>query len=135
MSYLLSNHDWSHPVPIAYGPGRLAEIGDHCVALDMKNPLIVTDKDSRELPFVLQTQTSLEHQGLGSQVFSDISPNPRDHEINSAKVIFCKGNHDGVIAIGGGSGMDGGKATCLTANNDIDLRHFDYDARERGVQG
>ena len=124
MSYLLSNHDWSHPVPIAYGPGRLAEIGNHCLALDMKNPLIVTDKDSRELPFVLQTKTSLEHQGLRSQVFSDISPNPRDHEINSAKVIFCEGNHDGVIAIGGGSGMDGGKATCLTANNDIDLWHF-----------
>ena len=128
MSYLLSNHDWSHPVPIAYGPGRLAEIGKRCVALDMKNPLIVTDKDSRELPFILRTQTSLEHQGVGSQVFSDISPNPRDHEIRSAKGIYLKGNHDGVIAIGGGSGMDGGKATCLTVNNDIDLWYFNYDA-------
>ena len=88
MSYLLSNHDWSHPVPIAYGPGRLAEIGKRCVALDMKNPLIVTDKDSRELPFILRTQSSLERQGVGSQVFSDISPNPRDHEIRSAKGIY-----------------------------------------------
>ena len=128
MNHLLLPHDWSYPVPIAYGPGRLSEIGKHCVALSMTNPLIVTDKGSRDLPFIAQTQSSLEHQGLSSRVFSNISPNPRDHEIASAKATFREGHHDGVIAMGGGSGMDGGKATCLTANNDIDLWRFNYDA-------
>ena len=128
MNHLLLPHDWSYPVPIAYGPGRLSEIGEHCVALSMTNPLIVTDKGSRDLPFIAQTQSSLEHQGLRSHVFSNISPNPRDHEIANAKATFREGHHDGVIAMGGGSGMDGGKATCLTANNDIDLWRFNYDA-------
>ena len=115
-------------MPIAYGPGRLAEIGKHCAALGMTNPLIVTDKGSRELPFIVQTQSSLADQGLTSHVFSDISPNPRDHEIKNARGVFRSGSHDGVIAMGGGSGMDGGKATCLTANNEIDLWRFNYDA-------
>ena len=43
---LLQPHDWSYPVPIAYGPGRISELAQHCQALAMKNPLIVTDRGS-----------------------------------------------------------------------------------------
>ncbi|MDG0991485.1 MAG: iron-containing alcohol dehydrogenase [Luminiphilus sp.] len=127
MKHLLSSHDWSHPVPIAYGPGRLTEIAEHCVALGISKPLIVTDKGSAALPFIKRTQLLLEDQGIASSVFSQISPNPRDHEVKSAKAMFRGGSHDGVIAMGGGSGMDGGKATCLTANNEVDLWNFNYD--------
>ena len=49
---MLLAHDWNFPVPIAYGPGRLAEMGQRCVALGVRNPLIVTDRGSRELSFV-----------------------------------------------------------------------------------
>ena len=54
-------------------------------------------------------------------LFSNISPNPRDTEILEGKLNFNKGNYDGIIAIGGGSGMDGGKAISLVANNDYDI--------------
>mgnify|MGYP000427283337 FL=1 len=124
---LLKPQDWSFPVPIAYGPGRLSEIGQRCVAMGLSNPVVVTDKGSRELPFIAQLLASLTEAGLSSEVFSDISPNPRDDEIAGGRETFRSGGHDAIIAIGGGSAMDGGKAVCLTARNDIDLWAFEWE--------
>ena len=77
-SEMLIAHDWSFPVPIAYGPGRLAELGARCVAMGVSKPLIVTDRASDGLPYIAQTQDSLAKAGLACAVFSEISPNPRD---------------------------------------------------------
>ena len=54
---ILSNQDWTFPTNIAYGPGRLKEIGSICNNLDIKNPLIVTDKGSPKLPFITNLQS------------------------------------------------------------------------------
>lgn len=132
---LLAPHDWSFPVPIAYGPGRIAEIAEHCRALGIENPLIMSDRGSSRLPFIARTQALLKAQGCASKVFSDISPNPRDYEIKAAGSVFRDGGHDGIIAMGGGSGMDGAKATCLTAGNDIDLWAFNYDLPVADISG
>ena len=124
---ILLAHDWNFPVPIAYGPGRLAEIGQKCVALGVGNPLIVTDRGSRELSFVSRLVDFLSEAGLTSAVFSGISPNPIDSEISFGRAAYLSGNHDAIIAIGGGSAMDGAKAICITANNDIDLWDFEFE--------
>lgn len=123
---ILKPQDWFFPVPIAYGPGRLAEVGTRCVAMGLSNPLIVTDTGSRDLPFIAQLQNYLSQANLVSAVFCDISPNPRDDEIGAGRQIYRTGDHDAIIAIGGGSAMDGGKAICLTANNDANIIDFDY---------
>ena len=124
---MLLSHDWIFPVPIAYGPGRLAEIGQKCVALGVRNPLIVTDRGSRKLTFISRLVDYLSGAGLASGVFSGISPNPIDSEISFGRAAYLSGNHDAIIAIGGGSAMDGAKAICLTANNDIDLWDFEFE--------
>ena len=124
---ILEPQNWTFPIPIAYGPGRLSEIGQRCAALGLSNPLIVTDKGSRDLPFISQLQTYLGQAGLSSAIFSDISPNPRDDEIGAGRQSFRAGGHDAIVAIGGGSAMDGGKAICLTAKNDIDLWDFEWE--------
>jgi len=124
---ILLAHDWNFPIPIAYGPGRLAEIGQKCVALGVRNPLIVTDRGSRELAFISRLVDYLSGAGLASGVFSGISPNPIDSEIRFGRAAYLSGNHDAIIAIGGGSAMDGGKAICLTANNEIDLWDFEFE--------
>ena len=125
---ILEPQDWSFPIPIAYGPGRLSEIGQRCVAMGMLNPLIVTDKGSRDLPFISKLQGHLADAGLSTALFSEISPNPRDDEISIGCDSFQSGNHDAIIAIGGGSAMDGGKAICLTVKNEIDLWDFEWEA-------
>lgn len=124
---ILTPQDWTFPVPIAYGPGRLAEIGHRCADMGVRNPLIVTDSGSRNLPFIGRLATLLSDAGMSSGVFSGVSPNPRDIEIAAGKAAFRDGGHDAVIAIGGGSAMDGGKAVCLTARNQIDLWDFEWE--------
>ena len=128
-------HDWTFPVPIAYGPGRLAEIASFCTKAGSHKPLIVTDRGSVDLHFIDQIQQYLSGAGMMTAIYSDISPNPRDDEIAAGRAMYREGKHDGIIAIGGGSGMDGGKAICLTANNDIELLNFNYDRAVPDVIG
>ncbi len=130
----LSPQDWTFPVPIAYGPGRLVEIADHCRQAGMQRPLIVTDSGSAKLPFVIHAEQLLNDAGLHTAVYSTISPNPRDDEIAAGRAQFLADKHDGIVAIGGGSGMDGGKAICLTSNNDLDLWQFDTEAESPALQ-
>ena len=125
---ILEPQDWSFPIPITYGPGRLSEIGQRCAAMGLLNPLIVTDKGSRNLPFISKLHSYLADAGLSTALFSEISPNPRDDEISTGCEKFQSGNHDAIIAIGGGSAMDGGKAICLTVKNGKDLWDFEWEA-------
>ena len=124
---ILKSHDWTFPIPIAYGPGRINEISKICQSLSINNPLIVTDKSSQDLPFISQLIDLLNKAGLTSGIFAEISPNPRDDEISVGSSYYKSGDHDAIIAIGGGSAMDGAKAICLTTNNDIPLWDFEWE--------
>jgi alcohol dehydrogenase class IV len=124
---ILKPKDWSFPIPISYGPGRLSEIAQFCQSLEINNPLIVTDNNSKQLPFIENLKGLLNESNIESDLFFDISPNPKDNEIAKGCLQFQSGNHDAIIAIGGGSAMDGGKAICLTANNDLELWDFEWE--------
>lgn len=124
---ILSNQDWTFPTNTAYGPGRFKEIGDHCKKFGIRNPLIVTDNGSTKLPFIEELKELLIKANIKSDLFTDISPNPREDEISIGCKKYKDGNHDSIIAIGGGSAMDGGKLICLTANNDVPLRDFEFE--------
>ena len=126
-SDILSNQDWTFPTNTAYGPGRFKEIGDQCNKFGIKNPLIVTDKGSTELYFIRELKELLLKANIKSDIFFDISPNPREDEVSVGCKKYKDGSHDAIIAIGGGSAMDGGKLICLTANNDIPLRDFEFE--------
>ena len=119
--------DWRFPIPILYGPGRIKNLPDILKDYNLKSPLIVTDKNSSELPFIKEIIKNLNNFGVKNSFFSGISPNPVDYEIINGKEVYENGNHDSIIAIGGGSGMDGGKAISLLVNRKLNLLDFDND--------
>lgn len=128
MHDMTQNYDWSFPVPVFFGPGRMAELGGLCAGRGIKHPLIVTDRASRDLPFVQEAQGAVAGAGLTSAVFSDVSPNPTDQDAAQGVQVYRDGGHDAVIALGGGSGMDAGKAISLLAGSSArGLWNFDYD--------
>ena len=128
MDYL-AYQNWTFPVPIRYGPGRINELSEICQNKGIKKPLVVTDNGSKNLKFIENILNDLENNHLKPGLFSNISPNPKDTEILEGKLNFNKGNYDGIIAIGGGSGMDGGKAISLVANNDYDIWDFEWEKK------
>ena len=124
--HFLRATDWDFPVPVKYGPGRLRDAGALCRDRGCANPLIVTDRATARLPFVSALRGSLTGAGLAHGSFTDVSPNPTDTEVMAGKVACLGGGHDGIIALGGGSGMDAGKAVSLVLNTDRDLWDFDF---------
>jgi len=80
MDYL-SYQNWTFPVPIRYGPGRIKELSETCQTKGIKKPLVVTDNGSKNLKFIENILTDLEDHQLKPGFFSNISPNPRDTEI------------------------------------------------------
>ena len=99
MNYL-ETQDWTFPVPIAYGPGRLREIAGFCQSAGMLRPLVVTDRSSVGLPFQSTLKACLEDAGFAYSIYSDISPNPRDDEILAGREHYRANHHDGCAGQG-----------------------------------
>ena len=101
--------NWSYPTSIRFGAGRIVEIAEACKDIGIKKPLLVTDKGLAKLDITNKTLDILCKAGLGRSIFSDVDPNPTELNATSGIAIFKEGKHDGVIAFGGGSGIDLGK--------------------------
>ena len=101
--------NWSYPTSIRFGAGRITEIVEACQATGITKPLLVTDKDLAKLDITRKTLQILDSAGLGRAVFSDVDPNPTEKNAAAGIEMFKDGRHDGVIAFGGGSGLDLGK--------------------------
>lgn len=107
--------NWSYPTAIRFGAGRISELAEACAAAGIKKPLLVTDKGLASLPITAATLDLMEVAGLGRGMFADVDPNPTEINLSAGVVAYKAGGHDGVIAFGGGSGLDLGKAVAFMA--------------------
>nr|WP_205600995.1 iron-containing alcohol dehydrogenase [Halomonas socia] len=107
---------WNYPSNILTGVGRIGELPAVCQALGMKAPLLITDPGLANLPMVRDIVLACHDSGLGIAVFSEIKGNPTGKNVLDGMAAFRDGGHDGVIAFGGGSGLDAAKAVALMAN-------------------
>lgn len=103
------NTNWSYPTKIRFGVDRINELGDACTEAGMRNPLLVTDPGIAALPITQQAIDAIKSSGLSCAVFSSIKPNPTSQNVQDGVAVLHEGQHDGVVAFGGGSGLDAGK--------------------------
>ncbi len=115
------NANWNYPTAVRTGTGRIDELADICRELNMNAPLLVTDPGLAGLPMVSDAITQCEQAGLKIGLFSDIKPNPTGSNVDDGIKVYRAGNHDGVIAFGGGSGLDAGKAVAVAANQSCSM--------------
>ena len=101
--------NWSYPTAIKFGAGRIVELADACKGAGIRKPLLVTDRGLAGLPITAQALDSLDAAGLGRAMFSEVDPNPNEKNLAAGLEVYRAGGHDGVIAFGGGSGLDLGK--------------------------
>ncbi|CAM3350158.1 Alcohol dehydrogenase [Bordetella sputigena] len=121
----LPHVNWNYPTAIKAGPGRIAELPQLCSGLGMRSPLIVTDPGIAALPMLERVRAACADAGLRCGVFHDIKGNPTGRNVDAGVKAFRSGGHDGVIAFGGGSALDAGKAVALMAGQDRPLWDFE----------
>jgi alcohol dehydrogenase class IV len=120
--------NWNYPTAIRFGAGRIRELPDACRTLNIARPLIVTDPGLAKLPMIAEAVRVFTGAGLTSAVYSDIQANPVEENVTRGVAVFRKGSHDGVIAFGGGSALDVGKAVALMAGQTRPI--FEFEDRE-----
>ena len=120
--------NWGYPTSIRFGAGRIRELPDACRELAVGRPLLVTDPGLAALPMVTGAVRACEEAGLGCALFSKVRGNPVEANVLDGVAALRAGDHDGVIAFGGGSALDAGKAIALMVGQTRPI--WDFEDRE-----
>ena len=121
----LPTTNWNYPTAVRFGNGRIADLPAACKELGLKRPLLVTDPGIAKLPMIADALASLEAAGLAAGLFSDVKPNPVGANVDAGVAAYRAGGHDGVIAWGGGSGLDVAKAIAFMSGQTRPLWDFE----------
>lgn len=117
--------NWNYPTAVKVGAGRIRELPALCQSLGMKNPLLITDPGLAALPMLQAVLDRCTLAGLRCAVFSNIKGNPTGQNVEDGVLAYQVGQHDGVIAFGGGSALDAAKAVALMVGQDRPLWDFE----------
>jgi alcohol dehydrogenase class IV len=117
--------NWNYPTSVRVGVGRISELPAACRQLGMSAPLLVTDPGLAALPMIDRALLHCRDDGLKAGLFHGIKGNPTGANVMDGVAAFKAGGHDGVIAFGGGSALDAGKAIALMVGQDRPLWDFE----------
>ena len=121
----MSNFNWNYPTTMWVGENRINDLSKACIQLDIKKPLIVTDGGLAKSKMVLEMIARLDVEGIKSNIFSNVVGNPTGSNVNEGVKIYHNNKNDGVIAFGGGSGLDVGKAIAFMSGQDLSIWEFE----------
>jgi len=121
----MTHANWNYPTTIWFGAGRIAELAAACRAAGISRPLLVTDPGLAGLPMVTDALAANAAAGLPTGLFSNLRPNPVARNVIDGVAAYRDGGHDGVIAFGGGSGLDTGKTIAFMAGQTRSIWDFE----------
>ena len=117
--------NWSYPTAIRFGAGRIEELPAACAQAGIARPLLVTDRGLAGMEITARALGILDAAGLGHALFAEVDPNPNEMNLAVGLAAYRAGGHDGVVAFGGGSGLDLGKMVAFMSGQTRPLWDFE----------
>jgi len=121
----MNNFNWNYPTTMWGGKNRINDLGKACNQLNIKKPLLVTDHGLSKTKIVLDTLERLKEEGFVTSIYSNVVGNPTGSNVSEGVKEFLKNKNDGVIAFGGGSGLDVGKAIAFMSGQNLPIWEFE----------
>ena len=121
----MKNFNWNYPTTMWVGENRIKDIGLACRTLNMKKPLLITDSGLVNLEIVKKTLEKLNNEKIVTEIYSNVKGNPTGTNVNEGVVYYKNKNCDGVIAFGGGSALDVGKAVAFMSGQTLPIWDFE----------
>ena len=120
----MTNYNWNYPTTVWVGNNRIKDLEKACIEIKTTKPLLVTDRDLIDLEFIKDLINDLEKK-FQLYTFSNFSGNPTGENVDEGVEVFNKNNCDSVIAIGGGSALDVGKAIAFMSAQSRSIWDFE----------
>ena len=121
----MQKYNWNYPTTMWVGENRIKDITEACKTLSISKPLLVTDKGLAETDIVKNTLSLLKNNNLTAQLYSNVVGNPTGNNVIEGVENYKKNNCDGVIAFGGGSGLDVGKSIAFMSCQTLPIWDFE----------
>lgn len=121
----MTKANWNYPTAVRFGAGRIAELPDALKVAGIKKPLLVTDAGLAALPVTQKVLADLKAGGIEVGLFSDVKPNPISANVEAGIKVLREGGYNGVIAFGGGSGLDTAKVIAFMAGQKRPMWDFE----------
>ncbi len=121
----MTNYNWNYPTTVWVGEERIKDLHSACGQLKIQKPLFVTDNGLAQSEMVKKIVKDLNDKSFPTSIFSNVRGNPVGSNVSEGVEVFKKGNHDGVIAFGGGSGLDVGKAVAFMSGQSRPIWDFE----------
>jgi alcohol dehydrogenase class IV len=121
----MHKYNWNYPTTMWVGENRINDIALACKNFHINKPLLVTDKGLAQSDIVKNTLKILENNGINAEIYSNVIGNPTGKNVNEGVDSYKKNNCNGVIAFGGGSGLDVGKAVAFMSAQTLSIWDFE----------
>ena len=121
----MNNYNWNYPTTMWVGENRIKDLNNACKDLNIKKPLLVTDKGLSNSEIIKNSLNNLKDAGTKVELYSNVVGNPTGSNVDEGVKVYKKNNCDGVIAFGGGSGLDVGKAIAFMSGQNLSLWDFE----------
>ena len=121
----MQKYNWNYPTTMWVGENRIIDIAEACKFLNILKPLMVTDKGLAETEIVKKTLSVLKNNNLNTKLYSNVVGNPTGNNVIEGVENYKKNDCDGVIAFGGGSGLDVGKAIAFMSGQTLPIWDFE----------